>query len=691
MEDVPVGDGYIIGPGDSFTITLWGISEGIFKVTVKSDGTIVLPKAGVVSIAGMTFGQMREYLQDTLGRYFEGVNLAVTMDKIRTIRAYIIGEVGRPGSYSLSSLSTVYSALFSAGGPTKKGTLRDIQLIRNDKVIANIDLYDFLLKGAKDQDRRLESGDTIFVPFIGSTIGISGAVNRPAIYEVKGIPRLKDLLWLAGGFTPTSDLTRIQIERLIEHDKRIVIDKNISRYKKDAKLQSFPLKNRDYVRVFSISGGVQNIVNLAGNVARPGRYEWKEGMRLLDLFPNGYADLKPQPFEEYGYITRLVPPAMHEKNISFSLKKLLEGDASQNVLLSKMDKIKILSLKEESSGKSVSITGFVRKPGAYSYREGLTLKDLIYQAGNVVERAYAEEIEVFRTEIKGDKAEHLRFTVNLKKVFADDPKHNLDLQNLDRVNIRNIQDWYQGSVTFSGQVKFPGTYPISRGERLSSVLERAGGFADDAYLFGAVFTRKSVKSAQDENVQQLLDKIEAGMIKEAQGIQLGEVKGKTQAELERNRKLLDRISASRTKGRVILKLSGLNGFKDSQEDIELEDGDSLTVPAKTDVITVIGEVYNPAGVLYEADKNVFYYLERVGGTIAQGDSDNIYVLRADGSVLSKSGGTLNVYWDKLSPGDVVVVPPRFEKPVDYFQIVKDVTKLIFELVMTYSVIRSATQ
>ncbi|MCX5751929.1 MAG: SLBB domain-containing protein [Candidatus Saganbacteria bacterium] len=691
-DNALVGEEYLIGPGDAFTITLWGISEGIFKVNVNRDGTIVLPKAGVIAVAGMSFGQLQEYLQSIMGKYFEGVNVAVTMDKIRSINIYIVGEVARPGSYSLSSLSSVYSALFSAGGPTKQGTLRNIQLIRNDKIIAYIDLYDFLLKGDRKQDRRIESGDTIFVPMIGPVVGVAGSVNRPGIFEIKGTPKLKDVIWLAGELTPTSDLSRIQIERLIAHEKKVVMDKNLSLYQEDKKLMGFSIQDRDFIQVFNVPVGVQNVVNLDGNVVTPGRYEWKEGMKLKDLFPSGYADLKPQPFEEYGYIIRYVPPDFHEQNVSFNLKNLLEGDQQENILLSKGDRVRIFGLGELKEKPYVEITGFVKKPGRYDYRDGMTVKDLVFQSGNVAADAYGKEIEVYRSVVKDEKVDHIRFIVDLNKVMANDPKDNMNLQNMDRVNIRKIQDWYWGKVTITGQVKFPGEYPIMKGEKLSSVLERAGGYTDKAYLFGATFTRQEVKTLQNDRLTQAMDQIETNVLRQQiQQSNIGVIQSQQAATNNYAQQLLDNLKQTKLEGRVIIKLSDLNSFKGSQYDVELKDGDTLNLPFKPSSVSIIGEVYNPAGVLYQEDKNISYYLDKVGGSTSNGDINSLYVIKADGSVLSKSAGNLDLFWSRLSPGDVMIVPPRFEKPVDGFKVVQDISKLIFELVMTIAVVKSATK
>ncbi len=228
IADVPVGPDYVIGPGDAFTISLWGRIEASFPVEVDRNGEITLPKVGVLKVWGLTFAQLQKFLLEQISRYYKDFQMNVTMDKLRTIRVYVVGEVQSPGNYLLSSLSTLYHALIAAGGPSKNGSMRNIQLLRNGKVVENIDLYDFFLRRDRSKDVRLQSGDTIFIPVIGSTIGISGSVKRPAIYELKEPMALKDFINLAGGVTFQGYLQKVQVERVEAHQKKIIVDFDLS-------------------------------------------------------------------------------------------------------------------------------------------------------------------------------------------------------------------------------------------------------------------------------------------------------------------------------------------------------------------------------------------------------------------------------------------------------------------------------
>jgi protein involved in polysaccharide export with SLBB domain len=590
-EDVPVGPDYIIGPGDSFNVTLWGITEGIFKVKVNREGDIILPKVGVVKVAGLTYGELKPFVEQQLGRYYESVNVGITIDTLRTIRVYVVGEVTQPGSYSMSSLSTVYSALFAAGGPTKKGTLRKVQLLRNGVVIANLDLYKFLLKGDKSQDKELQSGDTVFVPIIGGVAGISGGVYRPAIYELKGKTDLAEFISLAGGFLPTGYLSRVQVERVVAHEKRIIRDENVSRGRGGEPL-GLSIQNMDLVKISPIFEKVSNIIYLEGEVKYPGSYELKPGMRLKDLLPGASLFTLSSDFS-YLEIVRIDPNTRQTQIFSINYEKVLSGDDRQNYLLQPLDRIMVFSKEKE--------------------KEKITLK---------------------------------------------------------------------------GEVLRPGEYAITPGERLSSLLTRAGGFTENAYFFGAKLLRLSAKDIQQKRMQQLVEKTKLNILQRGRELIGGALtaveRTVKEAELKKSEEILKILETHAQEGRVIINLFALDKFAGSSDDLGLEAGDEIVIPKILNTINVLGEVYNPTSLIYQPKKMVSYYLSRVGGLTKHADNASLYVIRADGSVASRDQN-INIANLELFPGDSILVPEKIEL-FNLWAWFKDWTHWIYEMSIAFAVI-----
>jgi len=633
----------------------------------------------------------------------------VLMGRLRTIRVYVVGEVVTPGSYTLSSLSTLYNALFAAGGPSKRGTLRNIQLMRNGKIIRSIDLYDFLLRGDKSQDERLQSGDTIFVPLIGPVVGIAGNVMRPAIYEIKNALTLRELFDLAGGVTSLGYLHRVQIERIVAHEKRIVEDFDLTGYAKqwDSPGLKVNLKDRDLLKVLPILPTTKHIVYLEGHVMRPGGYEFKEGMSLLDLIPS-FDELLPEPYLEYADITRLVPPDFHPETIPFNLEELLKGDKSQNIELKEFDRITVYSRDTLREVPQVTISGEVQKPGKYRLLDNMKVKDLIYDAGNLKRSAYLPEAEITRlikTE-KGVQSEIL--TINLGEALGENPEHNLPLKEDDYVFVRKIPEWYTDkTVSVNGEVKFPGEYSFSKGEPLSSVLERAGGYTERAYLKGAVFTRESARKKQEERLQGYISQLEEDILRSQAQVAEATVSDAEAKSLEQSmlvkRELLRKTKEARATGRVVIVLEPLDTFRGSIYDLELEEGDTLFIPPVPGVVNVLGSVYNQTSIVYTKDKTVDFYLNKVGGPTPDAEGGEIYLVKADGSVISKTQkGTFGIAWDedenrwvsggflasRVEPGDTILVPSKVTRFV-WKRELMDWTTIIYQIAVSAGVVIAA--
>jgi polysaccharide biosynthesis/export protein len=764
VTDVPVSADYIIGPGDEFTVTIWGMVEGIYKLEVDRNGEVVLPKAGVVSVAGLRYSELKTAIQRQLGKYYKDFNLSVSMGRLRSIRVYVVGEVTRPGSYTLSSLSTAYNALFAAGGPTKRGTLRDIQLIRNGKVIARMDLYDFLLKGDKSQDPKLMHEDTILVPLIGRLVGIAGDVMRPAIYEIKGSGTLKEAIDLAGGIRPMGYLQRVQVERILAHEKKIVVDLNLSEENKPDRLK-IPLENMDIIQIFPIMDRTQDVVYLKGHVVRPGSYQFKPGMRVTDVVKS-YQDLLPEPYPDYAEVIRYTLPDYHRVVRPFNLGKALAGDPNENLKLENLDEVRIYPESYFQDLQQVSIQGVVRNPGSYHLYKDMTVSELIHQAGDVTDAAFLERGEIHRRVdpsdptytrriiyfnlgkvLAGDPAENLtlqsqdqvvvyskedvrpgptvsvdgqvrsagvvpllkdmrvrdlifeaglknvsslkeaeltrytvthnspekvetqRISIDLEKALADDPSQNLALKEHDHLMVKAIPGLeLDRKVTITGEVRFPGSYLIKKGDRMSDLLDRAGGFTDKAFLKGAIFTRDSVRRLEQEQLSQFIKAQEQKLVgmaaaTAASGISKEETQAE-QLELSTRQEALKLMASQVVLGRVVIHIAPAEKLKGGPDDILLEDGDTLHIPQPPSAVAVLGSVRSATAILYEPGAGMDYYVDKAGGYTKEADKGEAYILKADGSTVIPGVRT------EVEAGDAIIVPGRMDvkyKPLPFWR------------------------
>lgn len=706
VTNVPVGPGYVIGPGDAFTLTMWGRADGQFPLQVDRDGQIVLPEVGVLKVWGMKFGDLEAYLQHELSRKYTDFKMSITMNRLRTIQVFVVGEASTVGTYTVSSLSTVINALVAAGGPSKNGSLREIRLIRMGRDPVKIDLYDFLLGGDKTKDVRLQDGDTIFIRLIGPVVGVAGNVKRPAIYEMTGPTTLKQALDLAGGVTVAGWLQRVQVERIDNHESRIVVDFDISpggTPQNSAMAVNTVLRDGDVVKVFPVTSQEAKVIFLEGHALRPGKYEWKLGMRLKDILVS-YEALQRQPNTEYGEIIRLVPPDLHPTTIPFNLGRLLAGEPSQNIELTQYDTIRVFRWDQRISQK-VTISGMVFDPNDYRLVPDMKVRDLIDVAGGLQKNAYLRTAEVTRRHISQEGVATEKIEINLEKVLAGDPDNNIPLRDYDYLVVRPIPDLQFGlTAEIMGEVRFPGVYPLQKQETLSSLLERAGGYTEQAYLRGALFTRKSAMEIQRRRLDDMVRQIEQSMLSSSQQSIGGALDAQTaqaeQAALGAKKELLAKLQAAQVTGRVVVKLIAPEELKRSKYDIELEDGDKLVVPQTPGVVCVVGEVFNPTSLLYERGETVNYYLARVGGMTKDADKKQVSVVEADGSVISMAQGNRGrrVSWDaqynqwsfggfmshRLGPGDTIIVPRKIDK-TQWLRNTKDITQIVFQIAVTAGV------
>lgn len=788
LENMPPAPDYVVGPGDEVVVKMWGRVEGIQRMTVDRDGKIFFPKFGSLYVAGKTFAELKSYLRSKVSTIAE-VSSDVTLGQMKGIRVSLIGEVRLPGWYNVSSLHTALQVLSLAGGVKDIGSLRRIEVRRGGKVFETIDLYNFLLKGETGSDTRLLSGDTVFVPVVGRLAALAGEVRRPAIYELRGERTVLDLIRMAGGFTPSAFKRRVQVERLEAHDAKIVLDVDAEELEKSGK--AFELLDGDIVRVLPIVKADVNAVNLAGNVTRPGKYELKPGMTVRSLLPDIDAFL-PETYFDYALLTRLVPPDLHKEvvpvnlraivlegrkeadlllkaqdtltvfprsafkdsprvsisgevrragafdlkegsrvsdlvklagdltksawlpraeivridpktrafhTIYFDLGKAMAGDEKENHVLEDEDQVRIHSLWETRYRKTVSVAGDVNDPGEKILTEGMRLSDLLFKAGGFRESAYTKEAELVRREVtpRGDPVKTQTLVVFPEKALAGDPAANVPLREYDLLVVRTIPDWSEKiQVTLSGEVRFPGAYAAKKGERLSSVIARAGGFTKDAYLRAVHFSRVSTQKVQQEAINKLIEDLETEVAQKAQ--EVGAALDREDIEsnkllIEARRGLIAQLKKARAKGRVIIRLPEGGKIEGTLADVLLEDGDRIEIPRKMNVVNVIGSVYNPTGVVYDpARDTVGHYLEMVGGPTENADRDHIFLLKADGSVVTRetadSGffafGDRGLMSARVEPGDSILVPEKLIR-VRTMKDVKDITQIMMQIAVTAGV------
>jgi protein involved in polysaccharide export with SLBB domain len=701
----PVGPDYIVGPGDTLVISLWGAIDASYEVTVDRSGDILLPRVGIIHLWGQNFAQAKETIRKQISQYFKEFELNVSMGALRSIQVYVVGEVQAPGTYTISSLATVLNALAAAGGPAKTGSLRKVQLVRNGDVVARIDFYDFFLSGDRSRDARLQSGDTVLVPIVGPLVGVAGDVRRPAIYELKDDESLPEVLEMAGGAVATAYLKRVQVERVESHRKKVVLDIDLSRLEGAAEEGGIALQDRDLVLVAPIAPTSASYVSLTGYVARPGRYQLIEGMRLADLL-TPYDNLLPDYFPAMAQVLRLVPPDYRTQQLTVDLGKGLAGDPAQNLPLQEFDEVRLFSRAEMEEVPTITISGAVLNPGPYRYYDHMTVRDLIVTAGNVKRSAYLVEAELTRRIPTGRETRTERFLLDLQQALNGDPGQNLVLEPEDHLFVRAIPDYAKEHlVTVTGEVLFPGTYAVARGERLSSILDRAGGFAEGAYLRGAVFTRQSLKETQRERLEKLIFKQEQEITRTSSEIALGALSTEelqsAKALLESRRALVQKLREAPTEGRMVVHLTPLSVFTGSEYDIELVDGDSVTIPENPKSVSVLGQVYNPVSLTYRPGQTVSYYLAKVGGPTENANNSGMFIVRADGTVFSKPQGGLGIRWDgashrwvaggfdgtELYPGDTVLVPEKVAR-FNVLREVKDITTILYQMALGAAAIAS---
>ncbi|WP_433964677.1 SLBB domain-containing protein [Tunturiibacter gelidiferens] len=617
--DVPVGPEYILGAGDGLVINLWGGMSQSFPRTVDREGKIVLPEVGAVLVAGLSIGHAQELIQQELGKQFRDAKVAITLSRLRTVRVYVVGDVQRPGAYDLSSLATPLNALYAAGGPTKLGSLRIARHYRGKELVREVDLYDFLLHGVRPDTERLEAGDTILIPPVGRQVAVAGMVKRPAIYELNGERQLSEVLDEAGGLLVSAAVTRITIERIDAQGHRatlnLAIPEGSTREASQIKIEQFAVLDGDRVNVSPILPYSEKAIYVEGHVVRPGKFPYHDGMKLNDVL-RSYQDLLPEPANR-GEIVRLMPPDLRAEAISFSVPDVLVGNEEVN--LRPFDTIRVTG-RYEADAPKVQIHGEVIRPGDYALSQGMTAAQLVRMAGGFKRSALLDAADLASYDIKdGRQVVSRRGAIRIGAAVNNyDSASDVILKAGDVLTIHQISGWNDigSSVSVSGEVAYPGSYGLQEGERLSSVLKRAGGFRSTAYPSGAVLIRLQVKELEDKSRNELIHQIEttSAGARLAPSLSAQDDAATLQLLVQQQKEVVSRLRNQPAIGRLVIKInSDIASWEGTPLDVELRNGDVLTVPKRPGFVLVTGQVYNASAITFVPGKTTSWYLQRAGG------------------------------------------------------------------------------
>ena len=638
---------YRLGPGDEVIIDIWGTSQNTIRQQISPDGTINIEKIGPVSLSGMTVSEANEYLKRVLGKTYSGLDapngtleIRLTLGNARTIQINVMGEVIQPGTYALSSFSTVFHALYRAGGVNEIGSLRNVQVTRNGKTVAKVDVYDFIMKGKTQDDIRLQEGDVIIVPAYEALVQISGNVKRPMKFEMKKNETLATLINYAGGFSADAYTRSLRVVRQNGEEYEINTVKEID-------YSAYPMRNGDVVTAEAILNRFTNKLEVRGAVYRPGIYQLNGEINTVRALVNEAKGLMGDAFTNRAVLQREREDLTTEI-ISVDVRSIMAG-TSPDIPLQKNDILYIPSIHDLEDRGDVAIFGEVAKPDSYSYSDNMTLEDLIIRAGGLRESASTVRVDVSRR-IKDPKSTHSTdsigqmFTFALKDGFVIDGQQGFTLQPYDQVFVRRSPGYQaQQNVQVTGEVIFGGTYAMTTTEeRLSDLVKKAGGATSKAYLRGA----KLIRVANDEEKKRMRDVINL------MNRQFGEA-------------MMDslgiRVEDTFSVGIDLEKAMAQPG---SEYDLVLREGDVLSVPKLNNTVKVNGAVMMPNTVGYLSDKNANYYLDQAGGYALNAKKSKKFVIYMNGQVARIKGRSK----DKIEPGCEIIVPSKKNKRVNVGEI-----------------------
>ena len=732
-DDASVPDNYRLGVGDRLIIYLFGTENNQYDLQISRDGAIALPKLGPIRLAGLTFEDARHAIQERVSEKLLGAEVTVSMGRLRAINVFMAGEVAVPGAYSVSALTTVTQALFQAGGVSEIGSLRNIQVKRRGRVAATFDAYSLLMKGDASGDSRLQSGDVVFVPPYDGIVTVHGAVKRPMIYEFKIPETVMDSVKMAGGFHEDAYAAGVSVvSKAINRALPEVINIDLSTSGKEPTM----LKNGDLVSVPVSTTNLKNAVTIEGAVVRPGVYGWVEGQRISDLLRSVDGDLKNYADLGYCLIVRQknqrldievlqidlasaiinkgsdedIETQPRDKIVVFSIANItdlssLQSDDTEDLQLSR-DELSSDLLEDEVTAvqrdvlltpiidklrsqaragepvQTASISGAVKSSGTFPVTNNFSAVKLIAAAGGLEDRVYLKAAELRSLYLGNDDVVFSRY-VELDLEQQDN--RSMRITSRDHLHIRAIQRWNPNEqVVVEGEVKFPGTYRIQKGETLSSVIQRAGGLNEAAFASGTVFTRKSVAALETLRAKEFAQSI----VRDFAASQL--TKEEKQIDIQEVTSVADKLDEFVGAGRLLVDVdAALAG--DRLANIPLEDGDKLMVPPRISTVTVVGEIRRPGTHSFQQDLDLNDYIGLSAGMTARADDKELYIVKSDGSVLRQKSSWVRFTANAaLDPGDTIVVPIDSDY-TNNIKLWREITQIVFNSTAGLASIAAATR
>jgi len=730
VDDIPVTSNYVIGPGDEILIRAWGQIDLDSATLVDRNGTINIPKVGTISVAGIKYRDLQAFLKTSIGRSFRNFELSVSLGQLRAIQVFVVGQARRPGSYTVSSMSTLVNAIFASGGPSAKGSMRAIQLKRGNNVVTEFDLYDLLITGDKSKDVPLLPGDVIYVPPVGALAAISGSVNVPAIFELKKAGTLADLIAWAGGLASTASGQKAAVERIDDRKTRKVDEFNL-----DAVGTQTELRDGDLVTIYPVAPRIENAVSLRGNVAQPVRVPWRQGMRIKDLIPQKEALLSRDYWlrknQSVGLDNAIAGIMQRNQAVGVDipvadLLRKNQQSPQQEAELTLADSMRRTQIAADVATVNADLFRKLPAPGASpntpqntpaapqnnqptpivataqrSIGLGIGQGSQVEGRDDKVKPKFADEIKRNLSEVNWNYAVIERFNPNDlrtslvpfhlgKAILLGDPAQNLLLQPGDVVTIFSVDDIQvpiekqTKYVRLEGEFTNPGIYSAEPGETLRQLIARVGGLSRDAYLFGAEFRRESTRIFQQKKLEESINRLE----REIQGASISLARNALTPEeassqdAAAQRTLIANLRQIKATGRIVLELPADDSASLANlPDLVLEDSDRLIVPSKPSTINVVGAVYNENAFVYRQEKRLADYLRQAGGVARSGDKADLYLLRVDGSVTSKrqSGWLMGDFdTERLMPGDTIVVPEDFAR-TSWTKTLRDWSQILYQM------------
>ena len=748
--DIAVPAHYMVGPGDTLSVQIFGKENFNYELPVSREGEVVVPQLGPFTVAGLTFTEMKKYLANEIKNKILGVDVSIALTEMRSLRVFVLGDAYKPGAYVLNSLSSITHALFAAGGIADIGSLRNIQLKRAGELVAILDLYELLIEGDSSNDLLLKSGDVIFIPPLGQQVTVAGEVRRPAIYELKGAEKFTDIIDMAGGLLPTAYPSSTVVERFNKNNLRSIVNVDLSQ---QSSLQA-KVKAGDFINVMKTTELFSESITVIGAVIRPGNYQWMAGQKIADLLPNVHAYMLDDADLSYSLVIREKDIGRNIDVFQFSLFNAISNPLSQdNIALEPRDKVLIFSnieipsfnrhglsalaltknelLERERSDvqkqyeerefwryygedtaissndeqialaekfasintlsgiseqddtsirelnffsrkrllapvieqlkrqaatgqpmQLVEIAGAVKNPGVYPLAKNNKVNDLIVAAGGLKESAYLKSGELTRNDFAKGHASKLAIKVNLGSALGGNVDDNFLLKSKDRLNVHLIPAWQENHiVTLRGEFMFPGKYTIKRGDTLSDLIKRAGGFTEFAYLDASLFAREKLKQLEQKN----LVKVSENLRMELASKSLSQQESAAGIDYQQTRQLLADLTDVKPIGRLVIDIPLI--LSDPSADVILENGDMLYVPTKVNSINVVGQVQVASSHLHKNSLAAEDYIALSGGMKKQADESRVYIIKANGAVKKPSNGNwFSTQEQDLKPGDTIVVP-----------------------------------